>query len=367
MKKPRFAMVTIFFLIAVGAFYTGPVSGKTQPEYPVIEIALKGFTADSNSEISGLAWYNDNLVFLPQYSEINQFKPENKPKLYTLKKSEIMAYLDAFHNHQDVSPLDPKEIDIVIEEGLLKKLENIKGFEGLEALGFRGNTVFVAVEASPDRMEAYLIKGEITPDLTRITFIEKDNPMPRIPPQADIDNASYETLIVTNTNIIVLYEGNGKLINPSAKAYVFDFDLNFLCTIPFPNIEYRVTDATGIDGKNRFWCINYLWPDDKERSLYKPAPDSISKKFGKGRTHLRSEKVERLVEFEYIPKGKDSQIKWVKKPPIQLELLGVEKGNSRNWEGLVRLDNMGFLVITDRYPRTILGFVPLSLSHRGNN
>jgi hypothetical protein len=42
--------------------------------------------------------------------------------------------------------------------------------------------------------------------------------------------------------------------------------------------------------------------------------------------------------------------------PIQLVL---EK-NSRNWEGLVRLDDQGFLMIVDEHPRTILAFVPMN-------
>lgn len=41
-------------------------------------------------------------------------------------------------------------------------------------------------------------------------------------------------------------------------------------------------------------------------------------------------------------------------PPIQLQLID---GVSRNWEGLVRLDERGFLLITDEFPETILAFV----------
>jgi len=38
---------------------------------------------------------------------------------------------------------------------------------------------------------------------------------------------------------------------------------------------------------------------------------------------------------------------------LRLNLDGV----SRNWEGIVRLDEIGFLLITDSFPRTIFGFV----------
>ncbi len=42
-------------------------------------------------------------------------------------------------------------------------------------------------------------------------------------------------------------------------------------------------------------------------------------------------------------------------PPIQLVLRG--DGQSRNWEGIVRLDDRGFIIATDTYPETILAFV----------
>jgi hypothetical protein len=32
---------------------------------------------------------------------------------------------------------------------------------------------------------------------------------------------------------------------------------------------------------------------------------------------------------------------------------------ARNWEAMVRLEGRGFLLMTDRYPTTLLAFVPL--------
>jgi hypothetical protein len=63
--------------------------------------------------------------------------------------------------------------------------------------------------------------------------------------------------------------------------------------------------------------------------------------------------VERLVEFQ-IDNG---QIKMTNRSPIQLVL---KEKESRNWEGIVRMDKRGFLIATDKYPRMILGFVPLN-------
>jgi hypothetical protein len=46
-------------------------------------------------------------------------------------------------------------------------------------------------------------------------------------------------------------------------------------------------------------------------------------------------------------------------PPIYLQLL--PGGISRNWEGVVRYQDGeldGFLLVTDEFPTTMLGFVP---------
>ena len=60
--------------------------------------------------------------------------------------------------------------------------------------------------------------------------------------------------------------------------------------------------------------------------------------------------MERLVEFKINSK----EIVRTNTAPIQL----VMEEKSRNWEGLVRLDKKGFLMITDEHPRTILSFIP---------
>ncbi len=95
--------------------------------------------------------------------------------------------------------------------------------------------------------------------------------------------------------------------------------------------------------------INYFYPGDND---LKAQAEPLAEIYGKGATHNQYEGVERLVEFHYSP----GEIVLNQTPPIQLEL-DLELG-SRNWEGLVRLDDLGFLLITDEYPTTILGFVP---------
>jgi hypothetical protein len=58
------------------------------------------------------------------------------------------------------------------------------------------------------------------------------------------------------------------------------------------------------------------------------------------------------VELQYATDG----ITLTKTPPIQLQL--EFRSAPRNWEGLARLDGLGFLLVTDKFPETLFGFVP---------
>jgi hypothetical protein len=95
--------------------------------------------------------------------------------------------------------------------------------------------------------------------------------------------------------------------------------------------------------------INYLYSGD---DFSREASDPLGAQYGIGKTHQTNFNVERLVEFQYS----DSGIQRVNRAPIQLVLEGLE---GRNWEGIARLDDRGFLLITDRYPTTLFGFVPM--------
>jgi hypothetical protein len=124
--------------------------------------------------------------------------------------------------------------------------------------------------------------------------------------------------------------------------------INNKASVSFPNVEYRITDVTDVDSHGRFWALNYFWPGEKKRLL--PAEDGILNGFEEGTTHAQYDHVERLVEFKINSK----EIVRTNTAPIQL----VMEEKSRNWEGLVRLDKKGFLMITDEHPRTILSFIP---------
>jgi hypothetical protein len=158
-----------------------------------------------------------------------------------------------------------------------------------------------------------------------------------------------EALVVLDDRILTFYEVNGVAFNPQPVAHVFDLNMQPANPLPSAPLEYRLTDAARIPGSNRFWVIDSFFLADMELA---PQSDPLAETFGKGPTHSRLPMVERLVEMEYTPAG----VKLTGAAPIQLQLASLE---TRNWEGLALLDQRGFLMATDKYPATILAFVPL--------
>lgn len=298
-------------------------------------IPLAGPLAAANAEISGLAWYGDMLILLPQ------FPGRFDDQLFALPKADIMAFLDGLQD----GPLMPQPIPLAAPG-----LAQLAGYEGLEAIAFRGDQVFVTIETSNGSpMMGYLATGSSMPDLSQIE-LDMTN-LAEIAPPAPLANYSDETLLVKDDAVLTIYEANGNHINPGPAAHQFSLELEPLGLLPFPAIEYRVTDATEVDENGRFWVINYLFPGDIGK--LNPAPDSIAERYGRGPTHATSETVERLVELQINSDG----MTLADTPPIQLELLA--DGEARNWEGIARLDERGFLLATDKFPETILAFVAL--------
>ncbi|MCK4900946.1 MAG: hypothetical protein KAS38_19355 [Anaerolineales bacterium] len=308
-------------------------------EYPVLIIPLSGPITTSDSEISGLAWYEEYLILLPQYP--HRFGIGQEGAVFALPKEDLIAFLDG----ENPGPLTPTEIPF-IAPGLK---ERIKGFEGFEAILFNGQKVYLTIEAKPAGMLGYLVSGTISPDMSEIKLNTAH--LVEIKSQSEIPNMSDEALIIFGNRVISIHEANGLNVNPTPVANLFNLGLNPHKPLAFPNIEYRITDATSPDTLGRFWAINYYFPGD---SKLRPRPDPLEELYGEGLTHSKYITVERLVEFQFGYEG----IAFSGTPPIQLEL--IDDDNARNWEGIVRLDNRGFLLATDKFPETILGFVDIS-------
>jgi hypothetical protein len=310
---------------------------KSAVEQPVTTIPLKGPLSRRKAQLSGLAWYGDSLILLPQYPD--RFKNQ----LFYLTKQDIINFLQ----NGTGDPLRPRGIPFVA--GDLMTL--VPGFQGFESIAFAGERAFLTIEAETDQgMMGYLVSGTIAPELTELRL--DSNRIAGITPQTKLDNLSDEAIVLAGDQVVTLYEVNGSLINWSPVAHLFNMnDLQPLGTIPFPLVDFRITDATSLDESNRFWAINSFSPGSSALRL---GLDPLASKYGIGPTHRASSSVERLVEFQYSPTG----ITLVDAPPVQLQLL---EHDARNWEGIVRFESpdlKGFLLVTDQRPETILAFVP---------
>ena len=316
---------------------TLPSSGAV--EQLVTEIPLTGPVTTSQAEISGMSWYGDYLILLPQFP--GRVATEGDGSVFALHKDDIIAYLDEPTEGVVIQPLE-----IPFQAPGLQ--EEVPGFDGFEAIAFTQGRVYLLIESrNLLETQSYLVAGEVAADLSEIRV--DPSKLVEIPSQSGVSNLSDETLVVTGELLVTIHEAYGTGVNPEPVAHLFDQELEPLGTLSFPNIEYRITDATRINTRGRFWAINYFYPGDTELV---PETDPLAERFGEGSTHARFEVVERLVEFKSVPAG----FELTDTPPIQLELLGDDQ--ARNWEGIVVLEDRGFLLVTDEHPRTILAFVP---------
>jgi hypothetical protein len=311
--------------------------GETVVEQPVRVIPLAGPLAGKEAEISGMAWYGDHLLLLPQYP--GRFGSGPDGALFYLPKAAIEDFLSGRRS----GPLEPHEIPLTAP-GLAK----IQGFEGLEAIALDGDAVYATIEAKPNGMLGYLVSGRIAPDLRGI--ILNTGLLAPIQPQADLPNMTDEALLVAGRRLITLYAANGANVNPAPVAHLFDLALQPQGTISMTRLEYRVTDATSLDDSGRFWVVNYFFPGD---ALLNPASDTLAEDYGEGPTHARSAAVERLVELQLSEDG----IVLADAEPIPLQL--ADDQISRDWEAVARLDDLGFLLAADQNSGTILGFVAI--------
>ena len=232
----------------------------------------------------------------------------------------------------------------------LSNLRNsVKGFEGFESILFIDQEVYLTIESHGGKpMMGYLIKGEVTGELESITLDPAS--LVELEPLSGAENATFEAMTYWNENIYVIYEHNSKQREAQPVAYQFNLELEFESEIPFPVVEYRVTDATISDLNGKFWVMNYFFPGDTHLAVEE---DALISQYGQGATHANNEPVERVLQLQ-IEGGTISR---VDQSPIYLQLL--DDDIARNWEGLVLLDDLGFLIITDSFPNSQLGFCPI--------
>ena len=334
MKNDYTKMIKIKISLLFSIFLMFSCSTKQTIERAPTLLKIGGPMKNSDEEISGMDWYNDNLILLPE--NLNGY-------VFAIKKSE----LDSRINGNDTTTIFPEQIKFNTPN--YKKL--VPGFDSFEAIAFRGYEVYLTIEIRfTDSMSCLLARGHIDEKTLEITVPEQNLTVIDVPTY--VDNMSYESLVIDEDRVIALFEANGDSLIKAPYALSINSSGNDIIKYPLSSINYRIADATKIDKNNRFWVINYFFPGD--RKVLKPSNDILASKYGNGPSHSRSNRVERLIEYEI----KNGKISLTKSAPIEIELEG-EK-TSRKWEALARYGNEGFLIATDKYPKphTLLAFLP---------
>lgn len=346
-QKNLYFILLAILLVVTGVAYYMSNSKTAAPvpmveevkltEMPVTELAISGPASTPEAELSGLAWYGENLILLPQYPNI--FGEDGDGQLFYLPKAELSLYIGGARG----AALEPRPIKLIAPD----LTDQIRNYQGFESIVFSGDRVFMTIEAGEGTdMMGYLISGTINPDLSTLTL--DTTKLTEIPPQAKSENHSDESILILDDKIFTFYEVYGKDIVSKPVVHVFDFDLNPQETMPIDNLEYRLTDIAMGFG-NTIWGINYFFPGDEDLL---PSSDPILERFGTGETHAQYPQVERLIRYQYSDKGLTLV---TSKRPIYLTLTE----EVRNWEGLVVMDTSGLIMVTDKFPRTILAFVPI--------
>ena len=310
----------LFFLISINNLYATKKS--------VREILLAGEITNPDNEISGMDWYKEQLYLLPE-NAIDH--------LFIIPKKQIQEYLLS----KNPEAIIPKKIKLISPD--YQSL--IKGFDGFEAIAFTDDNVILSIEVKTrnNNMTGYIAWGTCNPSTKELYFEKKS--LKEVTTPIQIKNMAFESIIIHENDAILLYEANGENLQKNVKHSKISLDDYSLSKIDGFNVEYRITDATTLDSNNKFWCINYFWPGEKDK--LKPGKD-IYLEDHSNNNNLKS--IERIIELEI----KNGVISMTKTKPIQLFS---ENNASRNWEGIVRYGKNSFLVVTDKYPKMILGLV----------
>jgi len=289
------------------------------------EIELAGDLSQSEIEASSLAWYNDNLIILPQFP--HKWDSQYDGAVYFIPKEKIENYISG----KDKNAIIAEKIHFSAKG--LDKIGKSNG-SGYEAITFVNDTVYVSIESiNSNSPSSYIVMGKI--DFDKKILVLDTNYMFEIKSQTNIHNMGEETIFSANNSIYSIHEANGINANKSPFCTKLDKNLNSVEKISMPQIDFRITDATNIDSMGIFYVINYYYPGEAK----KPKPNITDKK----------KAIEQILELQLIGN------KIVKTDKNPLIISNQVDENGHNWEGIVKF-NSGFLLISDMFPKTILAY-----------
>ncbi|BFM09466.1 hypothetical protein [Halioxenophilus aromaticivorans] len=336
----------LVYLVCVVSCFSLPASAEDYPpanETLVTNIELSGSIATPNAELSALGWCGDYLWLIPQYLNFNRPNDPTSGQFYRLTRSEVTEYLTTLNKGTPAKPLAP--LPVTVKEN--QKLEALSGYQGIEAFACEGNKAFLAIEINRwGRREATVLATALyEAGVWRIDEVSQ-----RHLSQTKIANKGNEALVITEQGLLSLHEVNSADLQITGKpqALLVEKSLRSIGKVPMVDVPYRITDATAASDDGKFWVINYLWAGDV--SIQRDH-DAFWQEYGQGASHAKSKHVERLIELQWT----GTEVTTTGRAPINLLLT---ERNGRNWEGIVRFEDVGFLMVTDKHPGTMLGYVP---------
>lgn len=329
MRSRGVAFTLFFCIVFILPVFVQAKNAKVVTYQP---IELIGPVADRNSQISGMDWWGDTLILLPQYPDWQ----DGESVLFSIPKQEIIEYLES----ETPSPILPSEVPFRICNSILR----LRGFEGFEAISFNGNTVFVTIEVKNNSsMSAYIARGMVDDS----GGINLDCDPVRLPVPVQVDNMAFESLTQHWEHLLAFFEANTAKLQKNPSAFRCTRDLKEGTVLSIESVNYRLTDVSRPDENSQFWGTNIFTELEAEklRGARKDDPCDVLVKNSNG--------MEKIIPLIATTEGifVDSN-----RPTLCLKPVS-EANPVRNWEGLVNLDDRGLLIITDMYPETLFGFV----------
>lgn len=308
-------------------------------EISVKIIALSPPLSHRDAELSGLTWCGDKLILMPQYPE--RFAQEDTHYFFYLERRQIENYLDR--------PSDKalQAQKIWLDEQNVRDALSV--FDGYEAIACEENTLWLSFETinHQGQHQSMAVTAELSLiPRAKITIDPKSRVL--LGNQSMLTNMGDEAIFMQGKDLFTIHEINDSELVKEPRAQKIDYKTKQLTPYKFPYVPYRITDASALDKHQRFWAINYKYRGD---TFNQKSDDNLSHKHGRGASHAQYDNVERLLQFQL----KNNSIDLIASSPLSLLMTSAQ---GRNWEGIARLGNRGFIIVTDKHPETILGFVP---------
>ena len=149
-------------------------------ERKVVEIPLGGSANEKALEMSSLTWYKDELVLMPQYIDFDD------PAFYVIKKKKISTWLESGSSKAIV----PQKIKLKVPDFR----QSIQGYQGFEAVCFKGNNIYLIIESKHEgTMKSFIVKGVI--NRKNGTIAINGETLTEVPLPLNIKNMGFESKI----------------------------------------------------------------------------------------------------------------------------------------------------------------------------